>query len=171
MALEAGKALIETTRDSRGRVRHGLRLDVNALTSGSLSHAATILNLSETGILLETSASLAIGDEIQVDLPHTGSRSARVMWASDELVGCMFADRLPAAGVSAARLRGSFTSLAPDTPPQAPEGSTADPEQDNASAPARLAGELSPRAKLVSILGLAILAWVLVGALAVWVLS
>jgi hypothetical protein len=171
MALEARKALIETTRDSRGRVRHGLRLEVKALTSGSLSHAATILNLSETGFLLETSASLAIGDEVQVDLPHTGSTSARVMWTSDELVGCMFADRLPAAGVSAARLRGSFTSLAPDTPPQAVKESTAHPEQDRASAPAPLVGEFSPRAKLASILSLAILAWVVVGALAVWVLS
>nr|WP_166179472.1 PilZ domain-containing protein [Altererythrobacter segetis] len=170
MALEAHKAFIETSRDARGRIRHSLHLEVGTRTSGSLSHGTTVHNISESGILLETSASLAIGDVVEVDLPHIGLRSARVMWTSDQLLGCKFDDPLSTAGVSAARLSGTFPSLLPDTSLQVPKAAPVHAEQLS-TPPVVGLGELSPRTKLAIMLGLAVLAWVLLGAFAYWVLS
>ena len=72
----------------------------------------TIHNISSTGLLLETGASLVVGESINVELPHAGQTGATVVWASGALYGCAFAAPLSQAALSAAQLR-SGTATAP----------------------------------------------------------
>ena len=63
-----------------------------------------MLNLSESGLLLETGLELAAGDSIEVTLPHVGARRARVIWSGSRLAGCKFDRPLTRGALSAARL-------------------------------------------------------------------
>ena len=158
MALEACKALIETKTDSRGRVRKSLHLELGVEGPGSLSTPATVHNISATGLLLETGSGLKRGERIDVNLPHAGYQTATVMWASDGLVGCQFDDILSPAALSAARLRGSFTSLSPGRLPQSAlieEG-----RQEGLGGP--VPKELPTGAKAGIILTLSIFSWAFV---------
>jgi hypothetical protein len=156
MALEARKALIESRTDNRGRVRKSLHLELGVEGPRSLATPATIHNISETGLLLETGSGLEPGERIDVNLPHAGFRTATVMWASERLVGCQFDDILSTAALSAARLRGSFTSLSPGRLPALVEE---DP-QEELGVPAP--DELPTRAKAGIITALALLSWAFV---------
>jgi hypothetical protein len=97
--------------EGRSAARRTLRLEVPTTTSHDRTNAL-IHNLSETGLLIETTAGLAVGDGLEVELPEAGVTAARVIWMRGEFVGCEFATRLPKAAVSAALLR------APVEPPE-----------------------------------------------------
>jgi hypothetical protein len=97
--------------DNRDAVRRSLRLEVRA--SSDDASPALIRNLSERGLLIETVAGLAIGETIQVDLPHAGPSEARIVWRDGSFFGCEFLAPVSKAAVSAALL------LAP--PEHAPE--------------------------------------------------
>lgn len=158
MALEARKAVIESRTDNRGRVRKSLHLELGVEGPRSLPTPATVHNISETGLLIETSSGLEPGERIDVNLPHAGLRTATVMWASDRLVGCQFDGVLSPAALSAARLRGSFTSLAPVRSPQS--APVEEDQQKELGVPAP--DELSTRAKAGIIIALALLSWAFV---------
>jgi Predicted transcriptional regulators len=103
--------------------RRRLRLE----TQGSLESGAPapvlVHNVSETGLLLETSSELEIGDAIDVDLPDAKAVRAQVVWASDQLYGCAFDRPLSAATLSAAQLRSAVQnagSIAPSPTPAGP---------------------------------------------------
>ena len=82
-----------------------------ALESGK---AAQVLvhNVSETGLLLETSGELDIGEAIDLTLPEAGNARARVAWASGQLYGCAFDTPLSTAALSAAQLRSAVQNEA-----------------------------------------------------------
>jgi transcriptional regulator with XRE-family HTH domain len=61
-------------------------------------------DLSETGLLLQTSGQLSVGERIEVVLPHAGATEANVVWASNEFFGCRFEKRISRAALSAAQL-------------------------------------------------------------------
>jgi len=85
--------------------RRMLRLDTTgALATGSAT-VVTIHNISATGLLLETAAELAEGEEVAVELPLAGLCQARVVWRSDGFFGCRFASALSQAALAAAELR------------------------------------------------------------------
>ena len=88
--------------DERGHARHRLRL--RTIAGGDAGHNVTVLNLSESGLLLETGLELAAGDSIDVTLPHVGARRARVIWSGSRLAGCKFDRPLTRGALSAARL-------------------------------------------------------------------
>lgn len=69
---------------------------------------ATVLvhNVSATGLLLESGASLTAGERIEIDLPEAGVASARVVWTSGRLAGCQFDAPISSASHSAAQLKG-----------------------------------------------------------------
>lgn len=90
--------------DARSAARRTLCLQVSAHASSDVT-AALIHNLSETGLLLETSADLQVGEMLQVDLPHAGATTALVIWNRDRFVGCEFASPVSRAAMSAALLR------------------------------------------------------------------
>lgn len=158
MALEARKALIESRTDNRGRLRRRLHLELGVEEPGSLSTPATVHNISETGLLLETGSGLEPGERIDVNLPHAGFCTATVMWASDRLAGCQFDGILSSAALSAARLRGSFTSLSPGRLPHS--ALVEEDRQQELGVPAP--DELPTRAKAGIIIALALLSWAFV---------
>lgn len=90
--------------DQRGVVRRTLRLRVNAQLEG---HAieAEIRNLSETGLLVETTADLTMGESFYVALPEAGTLKTKVVWGRGRIFGCEFEERLPKGVLSAALLR------------------------------------------------------------------
>lgn len=89
--------------------RHTLLLNAVGETASGQA-AVTIHNISTTGLLLETSSALAVGDAIDVDLPHTGKTRAHVIWASGLFHGCAFEVPITQAALSAAQLRGEPAS-------------------------------------------------------------
>lgn len=89
--------------DKRGASRRTLRLGVEI--SPAVDVNALVHNLSETGLLLGTSAELAVGDRLEVELPHAGATGATVMWSRGGFAGCEFDSPLSRAAVSAALLK------------------------------------------------------------------
>ena len=99
--------------------RRTLRLEAVGETAGGHT-AVTIHNISSTGLLLETTAALAEGEAIDVDLPHNGKTRANVIWASGSFHGCAFDTPITQAALSAAQLRGGTASAEVTTPASAP---------------------------------------------------
>ena len=81
-----------------------------ALPSGARTNVR-VHNVSTTGLLLESTIRLVIGERIEIDLPHAAATWARVIWTSDDLSGCQFEAPITPAVLSAAQLRS-----VPDTP-------------------------------------------------------
>ncbi len=67
--------------------------------------SATVRNLSETGLMIETAQDLAANDAVTVRLPMVGEVAATVIWARGPFYGCEFERPLPRAIVSAALLQ------------------------------------------------------------------
>lgn len=98
--------------DERSAARRTLRLEVPTSSSRD-ANEALIHNLSETGLLLETSAGLQVGEALQVELPHAGTITALVVWARGRFAGCEFATHVSKAAVSAALLRAEVQAAPP----------------------------------------------------------
>jgi transcriptional regulator with XRE-family HTH domain len=103
--------------DRRENGRRTLRLDVPGTFAGGAG-AATVHNISPTGLLIETTTILAEGDCFAVDLPEAGGQMAEVVWASAPMFGCRFSELVGAGTLSAAQLRGeaAHPALSTDTP-------------------------------------------------------
>lgn len=98
--------------DERGAVRRTLRLEVQSSTVTDAA-SALIHNLSETGLLIETSVKLDVGEIIAVEMPEVGATAARVVRADGAFFGCEFVKRAPKAAVSAALLRAPVDQVGP----------------------------------------------------------
>jgi hypothetical protein len=68
---------------------------------------ALIIDISETGLLLETAVPLAVGDLLQLELPEASAATAKVVWRLQLRAGCEFVGRIPKAALSAALLASS----------------------------------------------------------------
>lgn len=90
--------------DQRRAPRRTLKLEVPSSVS-LFATKAVIHNLSEAGLLIETSVELGVGEVIEVELPQAGSAAARVIRRSGTLYGCEFTAPVAKAAVSAALLR------------------------------------------------------------------
>ena len=101
--------------DQRSAVRRSLRLGVSANSSGNVA-MALILNLSETGLLIESVVKLEVGEILYVNLPEACGAKARVAWTEDLLAGCAFLDPISPAAVSASQLKSSMGSRATKYP-------------------------------------------------------
>src|SRR4029450_4627975 len=64
-----------------------------------------IHDVSETGLLIETAAELAVFDDLEIELPEVGFTPALVVWTSGRFYGCQFKERISQAAISAALLR------------------------------------------------------------------
>jgi transcriptional regulator with XRE-family HTH domain len=105
MPLPAHFEAVLAASGKRREPRRTLRLE--AVGARETGDAAEVLvhNVSATGLLLETHAELAVGEAIEIDLPHSGATSARVIWHSGDLFGCRFDESVSAATLSAAQLQ------------------------------------------------------------------
>jgi hypothetical protein len=104
-ALRACFETVQTHRDDRSSQRRKLNLEVQGTTRQGAAANVLIHNLSTTGLLIETSADLAVGDAFEVEIPHAGPTSAQIIWNSGSLFGCEFAAPVPNAAISAALLQ------------------------------------------------------------------
>ncbi|PQM29027.1 XRE family transcriptional regulator [Sphingopyxis lindanitolerans] len=100
--------------DARARARRTLRLPAQGTHDDGSGIAVLVHNISETGLLLESDAGIAVGDRIEIDLPHAGESPATVVWVSDRLSGCRFDTPISPATLSAAQLRSAVTHDAHD---------------------------------------------------------
>jgi transcriptional regulator with XRE-family HTH domain len=91
--------------DRRDSSRKELHLRLTSIAGHRAASNVTVLDLSQTGVLLQTSARLAAGETLQINLPHAGFRAAQVVWTSGEFVGCRFEQPISSAAISAAQLR------------------------------------------------------------------
>ena len=99
--------LNETPRTvGKGRAsRRQLRLPLHGSKATGAEIEALVHNISATGMLVESEAALDVGEEIEVNLPHSGKTAARVIWTSARLAGCQFDMPISPATLSAAQLR------------------------------------------------------------------
>jgi transcriptional regulator with XRE-family HTH domain len=93
--------------DPRRSVRHTLHLEASAAPANGGPARVTVHNISGSGLLLETSAALEVGESFAIDLPEAGERRAIVSWASAAFYGCQFEQPLSPAELGAAQLRGA----------------------------------------------------------------
>ena len=89
----------------RGAARRTLRFETLGERAAGDTRPVRVHNASSTGLLLESDDGLAVGDMIDIELPHVGVTSAHVMWASGSLYGCRFDKPISEAALSAAQLR------------------------------------------------------------------
>src|SRR5215203_5700229 len=143
-------------RSRRGATRRKLSLQAEGLVSNSSAAEVTIHDLSVTGLLLETSAELTRGEELDVYLPEAGATRARVIWSSGRYFGCQFDHPISSAVMSAAVLR--------SRPVAAKTMARSEPDPTKG---VDTEFQLSLGARLRIILALAIGCWVVIG-LAAW---
>jgi transcriptional regulator with XRE-family HTH domain len=99
---------LETTASPIGKrdgARYKLRLQAQGADAAGTEMEILIHNISATGLLVESSSRLSVGEQIAISLPHSGVTTARVIWTSGSLHGCQFAVPVSAATLSAAQLR------------------------------------------------------------------
>lgn len=99
--------LNETPRAAgKGRAsRRQLRLPLHGSKASGTEIEAFVHNISATGMLVESEASLDVGEVIEVNLPHSGKTAAKIIWTSERLAGCQFDMPISPATLSAAQLR------------------------------------------------------------------
>lgn len=112
-------ARLQTTPAADRRHAPRRKLSLNLSLQGS-SEDVTILDLSSTGMLIETGAAIAPFDYLEVALPEAEPAQALVLWNSGRYYGCEFKNRLSQAVVSAAQLRSAPLTVV-DQPPAVPE--------------------------------------------------
>lgn len=139
----------------RAGVRRKLRLEAHGSTSSERTDVM-ILDVSTTGVLLETTGDLSAGETIELELPGETGITAVVKWSSGQLYGCQFGAPVSDAVVSAALLRA----------PHYPSISQLDSQFTSAHAEdAPDAVEKLPRAvRMQLLLGTTLLFWTVVAA-------
>jgi len=90
---------------TRSRARRQISLETIASNPRGKRVSVLIHNLSQTGVLVETRASLAKGDIIEIELPEGGARAATIVWCGGRFFGCEFDRDLSSAIISGAVLR------------------------------------------------------------------
>jgi hypothetical protein len=101
--------------ERRGSDRHLLKLRVPGSTLSERGVVVLIHDLSLTGLLIETSADLSVGAELEIQLPEAGVRQAKVVWNSGQYFGCEFHAPISRGGLSAALLKSPTEGHFPDT--------------------------------------------------------
>ena len=104
MLSHALHASFADASEQRATDRRILRLEAQAATPGGKG-GIQIHNLSRTGMLVESGAAVAVGTDIEVELPGGARHRAEVVWRDADLFGCRFAKPLSQATLSAALLR------------------------------------------------------------------
>lgn len=99
-----GELQAEGTAIRRRVERRRLRF-LSQATIGREAVEVQIHDLSPSGLLIETSAHMSVGDVLDVDMPETEPVSAIVVWSRDNLYGCKFVTPVPEMVISAALIK------------------------------------------------------------------
>lgn len=115
---------VETTETDRPRAeRRRLLLETKGAVGSGTGTQVIVHNFSETGVLLESSVDLDVGEVIDLALPDAPQTRARVIWSSSRLYGCAFETPVPLATLRAAELRSAVQTelgLGPAPTPPGP---------------------------------------------------
>ncbi|MBB5732584.1 hypothetical protein FHS61_001593 [Altererythrobacter atlanticus] len=161
MLARSQPAVLEPIGDRRRKSRKRLRLQALHTADPQANQEEVLIHdLSETGLLLESSLQLKVGETVQVDLPTLKQVSARIVWQSGKLYGCQFNQPIPRSARSAAILR---------SPPLERQEAAETPWTTNALAEApEPAVELFPRGvRMALALGLMLASWAFFAFLAI----
>jgi len=109
---------LEPNVDRRRSPRRALRLGIGP-TDFDSGDPVTILDLSLTGALLETSLPMLVGATFEVELPNAGKIEAAIAWNSGEYYGCQFNLPITPATLSAALLQSEPSDVPATTDPLA----------------------------------------------------
>jgi PilZ domain-containing protein len=140
--------------ERRVALRRTLKLPVGEAGS----RQGIVRDLSLTGLLLETSSNLRVGERIEFDLPDRGPTAAIVVWNSGKYFGCEFDGRITQGAVSAAVLRSPAVRA-----PEVEEGT-----ETLLSAVEETYAKLSPPVRVLMLVGLTAASWGLIFVLARW---
>lgn len=155
MPVEVEMWSIRENDRGRRHARHQLRLAVE----GSVQGRALLHNMSDTGVLLETTDDLALGEVVHIDLPGASGELAKVVWREGSMVGCQFDRPISRATISASRLQ-SFAEpgeIHPSLPDQTAVMHTEHGAID-------ISGRrFSLRMRAMILLGLGIASWAILG--------
>lgn len=121
--------------DKRIDARRKLSLLASGLRHDGTDIEVQIHNISGTGLLLESDIKLAAGDRIEIELPHAGDITAKVIWASGRLFGCQFEGPVSPATLSAVELKSAIDAAAASTPAHRADHDRAEPAIDEDVAP------------------------------------
>lgn len=126
----------------RAAPRRAVWLETSGFFAGSqpdgIEANLTVHNISSAGLLIETAVPLAEGEQLALDLPEAGTVTATVVWRSERLYGCAFAQPLGAAALAAAQLQG----FAPGVPSQ-PQPVTPAPVSGKSGSGDRLGAQIN----------------------------
>jgi hypothetical protein len=89
--LESGSALDER----RSSPRKKLRLSTKGEIGRGEEAKVIVHDISETGLLLESTVKLEQDEELEIILPKLGAKRLKVVWASGRFFGCQFAEPVP----------------------------------------------------------------------------
>lgn len=106
------KAHLQTDNGQRTSPRRALMLAASGRLGDGAEANVTVHNISAAGLLFETALELSVGEALALDLPEAGPVDAVIVWRSEQLYGCAFAQALGSAALAAAQLR-SQPPLAP----------------------------------------------------------
>jgi len=113
MPFDTRNGMLEVTISGRKAHRRRLRLTSKGTTAAGGATEVLIYDLSATGLLLETSAEIPLGEIITVEVPLAGKIPATVVWKGGNLFGCRFHKPISTAALSAAQLQ---SPIEPDAP-------------------------------------------------------
>lgn len=113
VALLAEISVESTTADERDAPRRKLRLVADVSYSQDNARVV-ILNMSKTGMMIETAAVFAVDERFEVDLPEAGTVIARIIWHRDQQYGCAFDTPLTQGALSGALLQSPSDREAPE---------------------------------------------------------
>lgn len=152
----------QISSNQRGRARRKLHLKAQGFGVHGSSEVI-ILDLSTTGLLLETSDTLTVGEAVDLDLQNAEVIRAVVKWSSGPFFGCQFRDPISPATVSAALLRAAPAPVAASHAVVPTLVALNDEEERNEDPQPK--GTLSFNAKMRWILAFSVVSWGLIGAL------
>ena len=92
--------LSDESGDDRGYDRFRIRLGAVRVEVEADVSDVTIHDVSASGILLETDQRLAAGIHIEIAFSNSFRREARIVWASNDLYGAEFTERLCSANLA-----------------------------------------------------------------------
>ncbi|MFL0355472.1 helix-turn-helix domain-containing protein [Erythrobacter sp. GH1-10] len=119
MVIKAHLDPAPSVLDERREPRRALHIETSGVLPSGLEANVTVLNLSTTGLLIETDVPLETGEMLEIDLPEIGPVEAEIMWQSDRLSGCAFADSLPKSALATVDLQ-ALPASSPSHIPHSP---------------------------------------------------
>lgn len=114
MAILAELDLEPEAGERRSAVRRRLRLVSDGAVPSSAGARVIIRDLSVSGLLIESSAPLSVGEQLVLSLPEAGATEAIVVWDSGRYFGCKFTKPIANAAVSAAQLMSPMAPIEGD---------------------------------------------------------